>query len=289
MAGLLEVPTPLLSKLCRASQRCKSSQKLLVTSYIDTLNPDREKNPIDFGIKHALEGGSPHRATITLVAGNMYGLSYDEVAPLALAIEQIHAQSLVLDDISDGDEERRGKPALHTIIGDQSAIIIASSLGNAASTSVANVQLFSPFRRPSALAEYFEDTKKALGNGQIMDLENTNGSTLDQLKQIAALKTGKGFEMSLVPVAMLAGPGDDEIAILEEISKHIGIVFQIQNDIKGAQKDEAKGKTTFARFCSPTRPSSLITAPHMDRIVELTHQLPRNTSDFLSLLDKVLA
>ncbi|WP_086350515.1 polyprenyl synthetase family protein [Candidatus Enterococcus clewellii] len=164
----------------------------------------------------------------------------------AAALEMIHTYSLIHDDLPamDDDDLRRGKPTNHKIYGEAHAILAGDGLLTAA------IQLL-------ALSQLAMDEKilliqlltKAAGtegmvSGQAGDLQGeTRSLTLEELIEVHERKTGALIEFALLAGGILAEQTDTIVALLGDFAKHLGLAFQIRDDLLDVtSSEEALGK-----------------------------------------------
>jgi len=208
-----------------------------------------------------LNGGKRVRPLLVYASGECLKLDADCLDAPAMAIELIHAFSLVHDDLPamDNDDLRRGHPTVHRQFDEATAILAADALQPLAFQVLAGMAGITPDKR----IRLIETVAKACGSlgmtgGQSIDL-SSEGRSLSQakLEQMYALKTGALIEASVMAASCLADdlPGDREDALLE-FSRNIGIAFQIKDDIldvegetdvigKQAGADERLAKATY--------------------------------------------
>ena len=184
------------------------------------------------------------------------------VRPFMMAMEMIHTYSLVHDDLPamDNDDYRRGKLTTHKKYGEAMGILAGDALLNAAYETA--FLAFDSNTEPNRIGQAL----KVLGHksgvhgmvgGQVVDVEN-NGCFVeeDMLYYVYKNKTAALIEGGLMIGAILAGAGEDQIQALEEVGTHIGLAFQIQDDIldvigeqdvigKPVHSDEKNEKSTY--------------------------------------------
>ena len=148
----------------------------------------------------------------------------------AVAIEYMHAYSLIHDDLPamDDDDLRRGQPTCHIAFDYATAILAGDALQCAAfeclAASPETLPLIAPFAKASGA--------NGMVLGQAIDLAAVNQTlTLDQLTQMHRYKTGALIEASVVMGAMSVGATLDQMGALKTYAKAIGLAFQIQDDI----------------------------------------------------------
>ena len=198
------------------------------------------------------------RAAMALLGAELCG---DESAGLgvALAVELVHASSLVLDDLPSMDNAtlRRGRPSNHVAFGEATALLASFNLLTLAFRTVTD-----RYEGPLAarLTRLLADTvgSDGLVGGQADDLLATERAiTFERLERIHRLKTGVLFSASAVGGAMAAGGGAQQIAALSAYAKNLGLAFQIIDDLLDVEGDPAETgkqakldvkKTTFVSF-----------------------------------------
>ena len=217
-------------------------------------------------------GGKRLRPLLTLaaaetVAGQSGAAEAIEAAlPTACAIELIHTYSLVHDDLPsmDDDSLRRGRPTNHVVHGEAMAILAGDGLLTEA------FALLAAEPKDSALAarkiRAIDTIATAAGacgmvGGQALDLLAVGSAetfTRESLQDMHGRKTGALIRAAAVAGAIMAGGTDESIRAIDEYGRHLGLAFQIVDDILDVEGDAVTlGKTVGkdARACKPTYPS----------------------------------
>lgn len=196
-----------------------------------------------------MAGGKRLRPILCLAAAEAVGGHNQAVLPAACAIEMIHTYSLMHDDLPamDNDQLRRGKPTCHVKFDEATAILAGDALLTLA------FEILSRTALPSASAEkrlrVVAIISKAVGadgmvEGQMQDIAS-EGKRLEQeqLQQMHELKTGALIEASMVAGGLLSNGTEDQIRHLKHYARHIGLAFQIADDILNVEGDpEYMGK-----------------------------------------------
>ncbi len=245
-------------------------------------------------MRYSLEaGGKRLRPILTLAAAEtVAGTSMAERAvelalPAACAVELIHTYSLIHDDLPamDDDSLRRGRPTNHVVYGEGMAILAGDGLLTEAfallSTEPRDPELAT--RRVRTI-QAIADAAGARGmvGGQAIDLHAVGSSTFDEysLQDMHGRKTGALIRAAAVAGAIMGGGSDDAIAAVSEYGRHLGLAFQIVDDIldvEGDAKDLGKTAGKDAKAGKPTYPSTyglnesrrLATERHDDAIAAL--------------------
>ena len=191
------------------------------------------------------------------------------------AIEMIHTYSLVHDDLPamDNDEYRRGRKTTHVMYGEDIGILAGDALLNYAFETAISSFESDPSNDASEnlqsmrIGQALKVLSKKAGifgmiGGQVIDIESA-GSEISQevLDEIYILKTAALMEAAMMIGGILAGASQEEVKILEEIARKVGVAFQIQDDIldvtstleilgKAIHSDEKNQKTTYVTLKS---------------------------------------
>ena len=193
--------------------------------------------------------------------------------PAACAVELIHTYSLVHDDLPamDDDDLRRGRPTAHIVYGEGLAILAGDALLTHAFVVLARRRADEPpgfdRRRLRAVARVAEAAGAAgMVGGQVLDLAATgaesqasnqsDGAAAAALREIHERKTGALIGAAAVAGAILAGGDETTVDAVDRYAAHLGLAFQIVDDIldvegntaalgKTTGKDAAAGKPTY--------------------------------------------
>jgi geranylgeranyl diphosphate synthase type II len=208
-----------------------------------------------------LNGGKRIRPLLVYAAGECLAVDPDLLDTPAIAIELIHAFSLVHDDLPamDNDDLRRGQPTVHKQYDEATAILAADALQPLAFSVLANIE-GAPLNAAIRLVRLISDACGSTGmtGGQSIDLaaEGTSLSA-DELEHMYSLKTGALIHASVVSACLLRdGLATTDFEALDRFGRDIGIAFQIKDDIldiegdtdvigKPAGSDESLNKATY--------------------------------------------
>jgi len=238
-------------------------QQRLVDAELDRLTPPESAAPetIHRAMRYSLfAGGKRIRPILCMEAAHAAGGDAEEVAACACSLELIHTYSLIHDDLPalDNDDYRRGKLTNHKVFGDAMAILAGDALLTLAFQVLAQLRV--PDDRKTLLIGELATASGTVGGmigGQVADLEG-EGKPPDAalLESIHRAKTGALLRASLRMGAIYAGAGEEQYSALSCYGEHIGLAFQIVDDIldveessaalgKTAGKDAAQHKITF--------------------------------------------
>lgn len=200
-----------------------------------------------------LNGGKRFRAMLVYASGACFGAPLQSLDAPALALELIHAYSLVHDDLPamDDDALRRGRASCHVEFNEATAILAGDALQSLAFELLAQPN---EFLKPSQQLEMIQQLAAASGisgmaGGQSLDIIAT-GQTLNQadLQTVHEQKTGALIRAAL-RLGALAAPtiGRQELAQIDEYGRLIGLAFQVVDDILDqTQSSERLGKHSGA-------------------------------------------
>ena len=223
--------------------------------------PDEPSRDIYEAMRYmALGAGKRLRPALVLLAAEACGGSAEEALPAAAAVEMIHTYSLIHDDLPamDNDDLRRGRPSCHKAFGEAMAILAGDALLTEAFRVLA-VEV-ADAARSRRLAGELARAAGASGmvGGQVADLKAELNRSADEqiLSLIHRRKTGCLIEASVAMGAISAGAGEHYERSLRQYGLHLGLAFQIADDVldvtstaeelgKTPGKDVAAGKATY--------------------------------------------
>ncbi|MEH7009890.1 polyprenyl synthetase family protein [Neobacillus niacini] len=213
--------------------------KQLLESELRTLVEKLKAPPI---IKEAMHysleaGGKRIRPLLLLATLAAFGKDPKNGLLAASAIEMIHTYSLIHDDLPsmDNDDLRRGKPTNHKVFGDAMAILAGDALLTFSFEVIG--QIPNEIASDETKLQLVIELAKAAGSegmvgGQVADMEGEGKTlTIEELEYIHIHKTGKLLKFSVVAGALLGGANHDQLENLSAFAHHLGLAFQIQDDI----------------------------------------------------------
>ena len=244
-------------------------RKALVDAALDEAMPGEANYPpvIFQAVRYSLlAGGKRLRPILCLAAAEAAGGDYRAVLPVACALEMIHTYSLIHDDLPamDDDDLRRGRPTSHKVFGEAVAILAGDALLTEAFAQMSAADRM-PQIPPDRILRVVHDIARAAGfwgmvGGQVMDIQSeTAAADEETLLYIHTRKTGAMIGASVRVGAILVGAQTGEIEALATYGRHVGLAFQIADDIlnvegdrmalgKGTGSDAVRGKLTFPQL-----------------------------------------
>jgi len=211
--------------------------------------PDQSPAGLGIAMRYAvLDGGKPLRPLLVLAASDAVSGDRPSALRAAVAVELIHAYSLVHDDMPcmDNDVLRRGKPTVHVKYGEAQAMLA----GDAMQALAFEVLTPDTGMSPALMANLVQHLARASGHagmagGQAIDLASV-GRQLDEstLRDMHRRKTGVLLQASVMMGAACGSASPAALAALSDYGAAIGLAFQVVDDVLDVTQDsEILGKT----------------------------------------------
>ena len=244
-----------------------------INDYIDLVNDKLDEFiPIEYpedifkSIKYTVTlPGKRLRPVLCLETCRMLGGDIEKAIPTACAIEMLHAQTLIHDDLPcmDNDDYRRGKLTNHKVFGEAIAVLAGDALLTYAPQIITKYSKdLTPSTLIRVLNEYFQYAgARGVIAGQVVDIESENIELPDEKKAeilhyLHIHKTSDLFQLAMRTGAIIANADDEKIQAVTEFAKTFGLAFQIADDIldeistfeqmgKTLGKDKEEGKLTY--------------------------------------------
>ncbi|MFA0922211.1 polyprenyl synthetase family protein [Xanthomonas fragariae] len=211
-------------------------------------------------MRHAVLGsGKRMRPLLVYASGALFGADEDKLETPAVAVELIHAYSLVHDDLPamDDDALRRGQPTVHIAFDEATAILAGDALQTRAFELLAGASASAELR-----VGWLQSLAAAAGaagmcGGQALDIDATGQvQSLSDLERMHALKTGALIRAAVRMGALTGSAAPADQQRLDNFADALGLAFQVRDDIldvesssaqlgKTAGKDAAHSKSTY--------------------------------------------
>jgi len=202
--------------------------------------------------KHILSsGGKRIRPLFLMLSADLCGYKDSNRALLGAIIEAIHTASLLHDDVIDGADTRRGKPASHVMWGNQIVILVGDYL-------YSNALKLAVTQKSQKIMEALSNATTSMTEGEILQLHKTGYPeiTKEEYFQIISAKTGILISAACRIGSILANQPDEKEAALVSFGLKTGIAFQLADDVldymakpedlgKRLGKDLEEGKITM--------------------------------------------
>ena len=241
-----------------------AEQVALVDGALNGWVPPESEDPssIHRAMRYSLfAGGKRIRPILAIAAAHAVSSAPNGIEKAAASLELVHTYSLIHDDLPalDNDDLRRGRPTCHKVFGEALAILAGDALLTLAFEALSRLSQLDAERK----IRLVEELSRAAGTvggmigGQVNDLEGEKKPpTATLLESIHRAKTGALLRASVRLGAIYGGAAQAQLAALSEFGEHVGLAFQIIDDVldmeesseslgKTAGKDEAQQKITF--------------------------------------------
>ena len=198
----------------------------------EILNLDWKREP--YGLYEPIEytlaaGGKRVRPQLAMIASQLFGGKDEEVLPAALALEVFHNFTLLHDDVMDKADVRRGRPTVHVKWNENTAILSGDQMLIEAYKLLSGV----PADKLPKVLQLFNKMATEICEGQQydVDFESQEHVTIDEYLKMIRLKTSVLLANALQTGAYIAGASEQAQEALYQFGIHIGLAFQIQDDI----------------------------------------------------------
>lgn len=230
-----------------------------INQAIAGLNWTREPQGLYDPIAYTLEsGGKRLRPTLALIAASLYGQE-EKALPAALALEIFHNFTLLHDDVMDQAPIRRGRPTVHVRWDDNTAILSGDQMMIEAYKMLEGVDA----QHLPHVLHLFSKMATEICEGQQYDMEfeTRNDVSIPEYIEMIRLKTSVLLGAALEIGAYIADAPEADRQALETFGTHLGLAFQIQDDILDVYGDEATfGKAIGGDILNNKKSLVLLTA-----------------------------
>ena len=184
-------------------------------------------------LKYALDGGKRIRPIILLLASECVCEIDDNTFAAACAIEFLHTESVIHDDIIDNETLRRQKDPFHIKYGYNTSVLT----GDFVLGLILNIA--SRINNPR-VTKNLATTAMMMSEGEVLEgrLETSEDVTFDDYLKVIEYKTATAFETASRLGAIISGGSEEEIESLADYGKNIGIAYQIRDDLLDWQNED---------------------------------------------------
>ena len=253
--------------------------------------------------------GKRLRPVMCMESCRIFGGNYEDAVPTACAIEMLHAQTLIHDDLPcmDNDDFRRGKPTNHKVFGEANAVLAGDALLSFAPQIILkNSKNLGAEKLVKILGEYTQYAG-AYGviAGQVADIEaeknwQDNSFGLEQEKLLEFIHTHKTadlFKLSFRTGAIIAGANSEELEKVTDLAQKLGVAFQISDDIldetstfeemgKTLGKDKNAGKLTYVTLYGLEESKNKL-ACILDECYGIINGLDKNSNALVEIIEGI--
>lgn len=279
----------------------------LVDEKLDEFMPIQYPDDIFKAMKYTVTlQGKRLRPVMCLETCRMFGGNFEDAIPTACAIEMLHAQTLIHDDLPcmDNDDYRRGKLTNHKVFGEANAVLAGDALLTfAPQLIVKNSKKLGAEKLIYILEEYFH-AAGAFGviAGQVIDIESERATSKipdpeKTLEYIHTHKTADLFKLALRSGAIIADATEKELEEITEFGQCMGVAFQIADDIldetstfeemgKTMGKDKDAGKLTYTSLYGLEKSKKDLNEK-LDKCLDILHKNNLKSEVFEQILEKI--
>ncbi|CDE60139.1 polyprenyl synthetase [Fusobacterium sp. CAG:439] len=289
----------------------------LVNTTIDELMPVHYPHKIFKSMKYTVTlPGKRLRPVMCLETCRMFGGNYEDALPTACAIEMLHAQTLIHDDLPcmDNDNYRRGRLTNHIVFGEAHAVLAGDALLTFAPQIILkHSKNLGSEKLLKIMEEYFQ-AAGAYGviAGQVVDIESETlikamliSGEIDKddeqlpeiLKYIHSHKTADLFKLALRTGAIIADANEQQLKEITEFGQYLGTAFQIADDIldetstfeemgKTLGKDKEAGKLTYTSLYGLEKSKKDLNKL-IDKCFDILNKNNLKSEVFEQILDKI--
>lgn len=232
----------------RMKKMAKKSMNELINQINSALDGVIETSPLNTNLEESMQyslnaGGKRIRPLLVFLTLDVLNQDYKKVKT-ALALEMIHTYSLIHDDLPamDNDDYRRGKLTNHKVYGEWKAILAGDALLTKAFEIIADDELLESDVKVKILSRLAHNSGHlGMVGGQTLDMQSEDKPVdLDTLEQIHKAKTGALLQFAVLSAADIAKVDKSTSQALEDFSNHMGLMFQIKDDLLDVYGDESK-------------------------------------------------
>jgi octaprenyl-diphosphate synthase len=196
-------------------------------------------------------GGKRLRPLLVLLSSRALGYESDDHLKLAAVIEFLHTATLLHDDVVDTSDMRRGRSTANARWGNAPSVLVGDFLYARAFEMMVELQNL-------RIMDVLSHATAVIAEGEVLQLMNVKNPDVSEEKYMEVIhnKTAMLFEAASHTGALLAGANDDQEQALRNYGKHLGLAFQLVDDVldyrgdaeamgKNVGDDLAEGKTTL--------------------------------------------
>lgn len=190
---------------------------------------------------HVETGGKRLRALLPLLVAETLGASEAGLIPFGAACEMLHNATLVHDDLQDGDKQRRGRDTVWHRFGAARAINLGDAMFYYAVLLLQRLDVDVLLRERAARRLLIETLRVIDGQEREFLLKQEPLPTVEGYTLMVEGKTSGLFALPVAGAAELCGAAPAVVAALEESARHLGVLFQVQDDVLDLYGDKGRG------------------------------------------------
>lgn len=184
-------------------------------------------------------GGKRMRPMLILLMAKNFGKVTKVTQHAAVGLELLHTASLIHDDVVDESNQRRGQASVNATYNNKVAVLVGDYV---LSTALLHVS----FTGSEMIVRHLAQLGQTLSDGEILQLSNIDSTDISEevYYDVIKRKTAALFEECAAIGALSTGASDDAVADAALFGQHLGMMFQIRDDIFDYYNDDTIGKPT---------------------------------------------
>jgi len=240
-------------------------------SYLDASKKDNFFAPVLLQSQSysLLSGGKRFRPFLAFLVFKLFSENFIKIRSLCLALEMVHTYSLIHDDLPcmDNDDLRRGKPTNHKVFSEDISLLAGDGLlSDVFFLLAADKNLTAPVKIELVQLLSEKIGSRGMVSGQVFDMQAAAGITSEELRRIHQLKTANLIQAAAMGAALTAEASEAELHNISEFSFHLGMAFQIKDDILDGNDKEQDFKS-YVSFLGAEKTQELL-REHSDAAVD---------------------
>jgi len=177
-------------------------------------------------LRYAIRGGKRIRPLMLILAAECFGRAGEGAYAAACAVEFLHTQSVIHDDIIDNETQRRSLDPFHIRYGYNTAILTGDFV-------LGMILNLSSKIGSARVTRDLATTAMLMSEGEVLEgrLASAAGITFDDYVRVVRYKTATAFEAAARIGGIVAGAGEGHVAALTEYGRSVGIAYQVRDDL----------------------------------------------------------
>ncbi|HCE59512.1 MAG TPA: geranyl transferase [Wolbachia sp.] len=257
--------------------------KQLIVAEIERLVPENNQDKLISAMRYILLAPAKYiRPSLVIASAQVFDVAIERVLPIAVAVEFVHAYSLIHDDLPcmDNSDTRRGQPSCHKKFDEATAVLAGDALLTLVFETLSSLN-------DEKCCEIIKVLSQAIGHagmvrGQVLDIESKGNENVDSdhIKNIHLLKTAKLFAVSCEIGAIIGSATNEQRRALYNYGTHLGLIFQANDDIADYEQNNLISKNKVKSYIEDLFNQALqnlsILSGNTDYLYNLLSQIKNN-------------
>lgn len=262
--------------------------KQLIVAEIERLLPENNQDKLISAMRYILLAPAKYiRPSLVIASAQVFDVAIERVLPIAVAVECVHAYSLIHDDLPcmDNSDTRRGQPSCHKKFDEATAVLAGDAL---LTLAFETLSAYGEGRSANEkCCEIIKVLSQAIGHagmirGQVLDIASKGNENIDadHIKNIHLLKTAKLFAASCEIGAIISGATNEQRRALCNYGTNLGLIFQANDDIADYEQNDLISKNKVKSYIEDLFNQALqnlsILSGNTDYLYNLLSQIKNN-------------